>query len=104
VGPLPLNCVIIIIIIIYLLKSTEQEDVHMINTIQYNTKFVKRHVAVASEATREQEQDKKGTENWRLHFFPIKKQKKTNTLDIKAKYRSDVIPTNKQVEVYKLLF
>jgi len=84
VGPLPINCVIVIIIIIYLLKSTEQEDAHMINT--RTRAGQERHRKLA------------------LTFFPIKKQKKTNTLDIKAKYRSDVIPTNKQVEVYKLLF
>ena len=37
-------------------------------------------------STREQEQDKKGTENWRLHFAN-KKTKKTDTLDIKTTTR-----------------
>jgi len=57
VGPLPLNCVIIIIIIIiHLLKSTEQEDVHMINT--RTRAGQERHRKLA------------------LTFFPIKNKKK----------------------------
>ena len=50
--------VVIIIIIIYLLKST--------------VGYKKMHTW----STREQEQDKKGTENWRLHFAHKNKKNK----------------------------
>jgi len=56
-------CHFIIIIIIYLLKSTEQEDAHMINT--RTRAGQERHRKLA------------------LKFCLLKKQKKTNTLDIK---------------------
>jgi len=54
---------IIIIIIIYLLKSTEQEDAHMINTM------IKRRTRKAQKTG--------------AYILPIKT-KKTNTLDIKT--------------------
>jgi len=55
--------IIIIIVIIYLLKSTEQEDAHMINTRTRAGHEMHRKLA--------------------LTFCPLKKQKKTNTHDIK---------------------
>ena len=52
-------------------------------TAQGSSSFICSNKKTQTRSTREQEQDKKGTENWRLHFAHKKREKKTNTLDIK---------------------
>ena len=67
----------IIVIIIYLLKSTEQEDAHIINT---RTKAgQERHRKLA------------------LTFCPQKKEKKPNTLDIKTSTTTHTIKTQRNL-------
>ena len=48
-------------------------------------------------STREQEQDKKGTENWRLHFAHKKRKEKTNTLDIKTTTTTHTVKTQRNL-------
>ena len=71
------SMIMIIIIIIYLLKSTEQEDAHMINT--RTRAGQERHRKLA------------------LTFCPLKKTKKTNTLDIKTTTTTRTVKTQRNL-------
>jgi len=68
---------IIIVIIIYLLKSIEQEDAHVINT--RTRAGQERHRKLA------------------LTFCPLKKQKKTNTLDTKTTTTTHTVKTRRNL-------